>query len=229
MPDEAQIWQGVNLPANFTPMMVLGNNVLDAGAHHRSRARRPGRRARVRSHRRPGSLDGAEKPDVPERDPGHRRLHRQPGRRAADDDGQRPMGWAPAATRRACWRSGSARSRQPARRVQLSSVVPARSPARDAGRRSAGDAFIRGAALPPAPPTSSRALRHSPARAGRRRCPAAISAADWIVKSQAQTMLPATPQRTPRGVVDRADADDRAGDRVRGRHRDAEARSRGTA
>ena len=28
MPDEAQIWQGVNLPAGFTPMMVLGNNVL---------------------------------------------------------------------------------------------------------------------------------------------------------------------------------------------------------
>ena len=28
MPDEAAIWQGVNLPANFTPMMVLGNNVL---------------------------------------------------------------------------------------------------------------------------------------------------------------------------------------------------------
>src|SRR6266496_5085325 len=28
MPDEGSIWQGVNLPANFTPMMVLGNNVL---------------------------------------------------------------------------------------------------------------------------------------------------------------------------------------------------------
>jgi hypothetical protein len=28
MPDEGAIWQGVNLPANFTPMMVLGNNVL---------------------------------------------------------------------------------------------------------------------------------------------------------------------------------------------------------
>jgi hypothetical protein len=28
MPDEAQIWQGVNLPANFSPMMVLGNDVL---------------------------------------------------------------------------------------------------------------------------------------------------------------------------------------------------------
>jgi len=28
MPEEAQIWQGVSLPANFTPMMVLGNNVL---------------------------------------------------------------------------------------------------------------------------------------------------------------------------------------------------------
>jgi hypothetical protein len=25
---EAAIWQGVNLPAEFTPMMVLGNNVL---------------------------------------------------------------------------------------------------------------------------------------------------------------------------------------------------------
>ena len=28
MPEEAGIWQGVTLPANFTPMMVLGNNVL---------------------------------------------------------------------------------------------------------------------------------------------------------------------------------------------------------
>ena len=28
MPEEAQIWQGVNLPADFTPMMVLGNDVL---------------------------------------------------------------------------------------------------------------------------------------------------------------------------------------------------------
>jgi hypothetical protein len=28
MPQEAQIWQGVNLPPDFTPMMVLGNNVL---------------------------------------------------------------------------------------------------------------------------------------------------------------------------------------------------------
>ena len=28
MPDEAEIWAGVNLPANFTPMMVLGNDVL---------------------------------------------------------------------------------------------------------------------------------------------------------------------------------------------------------
>jgi len=28
MPEEAQIWDGVQLPANFTPMMVLGNNVL---------------------------------------------------------------------------------------------------------------------------------------------------------------------------------------------------------
>jgi hypothetical protein len=28
MPEEAQIWEGVNLPANFTPMMMLGNNVL---------------------------------------------------------------------------------------------------------------------------------------------------------------------------------------------------------
>src|SRR4051794_13301275 len=28
MPDEAQIWQGVQLPAGFTPMMVLGNDVL---------------------------------------------------------------------------------------------------------------------------------------------------------------------------------------------------------
>jgi hypothetical protein len=27
-PDEAQIWQGVDLPPGFTPMMVLGNNVL---------------------------------------------------------------------------------------------------------------------------------------------------------------------------------------------------------
>ena len=28
MPDEAQIWQGVQLPAGFTPMMFLGNDVL---------------------------------------------------------------------------------------------------------------------------------------------------------------------------------------------------------
>ena len=28
MPDESQIWQGVNLPPGFTPMMVLGHNVL---------------------------------------------------------------------------------------------------------------------------------------------------------------------------------------------------------
>jgi hypothetical protein len=28
MPDEAEIWAGVNLPANFTPMMALGSNVL---------------------------------------------------------------------------------------------------------------------------------------------------------------------------------------------------------
>jgi hypothetical protein len=28
MPEEAAIWAGVNLPANFTPMMALGNNVL---------------------------------------------------------------------------------------------------------------------------------------------------------------------------------------------------------
>ncbi len=28
MPDEGSIWQGVSFPANFTPMMVLGNNVL---------------------------------------------------------------------------------------------------------------------------------------------------------------------------------------------------------
>lgn len=28
MPDEAAIWAGVNLPANFTPMMALGNSVL---------------------------------------------------------------------------------------------------------------------------------------------------------------------------------------------------------
>ena len=33
MPDEAEIWAGVNLPANFTPMMALGSNVLKrAGA-----------------------------------------------------------------------------------------------------------------------------------------------------------------------------------------------------
>ena len=50
-----------------------------------------------------------------------------------------------------------------------------------------------------------------------------------IVKIQAQTMLPATPQRTADGAPHRADADDRAGDRVRGRHRDAERRWRGTA
>ena len=36
MPDEAEIWQGVNLPANFTPMMVLGNNVLKRARSHRS-------------------------------------------------------------------------------------------------------------------------------------------------------------------------------------------------
>ncbi|HXU02551.1 MAG TPA: hypothetical protein VN903_16415, partial [Polyangia bacterium] len=28
MPDEAQIWQNVDVPAGFTPIMVLGNNVL---------------------------------------------------------------------------------------------------------------------------------------------------------------------------------------------------------
>ena len=28
MPEEAEIWAGVNLPANFTPMMALGSNVL---------------------------------------------------------------------------------------------------------------------------------------------------------------------------------------------------------
>jgi hypothetical protein len=28
MPDEAEIWAGVNLPPNFTPMMALGSNVL---------------------------------------------------------------------------------------------------------------------------------------------------------------------------------------------------------
>jgi hypothetical protein len=31
MSNDAQIWQGVTLPANFTPMMVLGNNVLTRG------------------------------------------------------------------------------------------------------------------------------------------------------------------------------------------------------
>jgi hypothetical protein len=28
MPDESNIWKGVNFPAGFTPMMVLGNNIL---------------------------------------------------------------------------------------------------------------------------------------------------------------------------------------------------------
>jgi hypothetical protein len=32
MPEEANIWKGVHLPADFTPMMVLGHNVLQRGA-----------------------------------------------------------------------------------------------------------------------------------------------------------------------------------------------------
>ena len=62
-----------------------------------------------------------------------------------------------------------------------------------------------------------------------RRRRAATNADAGIVKIQAQTMLPATPQRTADGAPHRADADDRAGDRVRRRHRDAERRWRGTA
>ncbi len=79
MPDEAEIWAGVNLPANFTPMMALGSNVLKRAGAVDPELRDLGRLPRVRPHRRPDSLAGAEKPDVPGRDPGLERLHRQPG------------------------------------------------------------------------------------------------------------------------------------------------------
>ncbi len=52
---------------------------------------------------------------------------------------------------------------------------------------------------------------------------AEMNAEHGIVRIQAQTIRPATPQRIAESLVDRADADDRAGDRVRGRDRDAEA------
>ena len=45
-----------------------------------------------------------------------------------------------------------------------------------------------------------------------------------MVKIQAHTMLPATPQRTALARCTAADADDGAGDGVRGRDRDAQRR-----
>ena len=172
MPDEAQIWQGVNLPANFTPMMVLGNNVLTAGARHRSGAGRSGRRARVRPHRRPGSLDGAAEPHVPERDAGPRRLHRQPGRRAADASWPRPTGWAPRRERRAAGESPGAAPPGGRGRAPMSSLPPARLRAMLAGDRQATRSFVE--LLFPRR-RGSRAGRHASdcvrcrARAGRRR------------------------------------------------------------
>ena len=46
--------------------------------------------------------------------------------------------------------------------------------------------------------------------------------AQGIVSTHAQTIRPATPQRTAESLRVAPDADDRAGDRVRRRHRDAE-------
>jgi hypothetical protein len=53
---------------------------------------------------------------------------------------------------------------------------------------------------------------------------AEMNALHGIVSSHAQTMRPATPQRTADALDDGADADDRARDRMRRRHRDAEVR-----
>ena len=81
------------------------------------------------------------------------------------------------------------------------------------------------------PPTKDGDRRRAPVPASTYRmwCPthqaiAAMKADAGMVKIQAQTMLPATPQRTADGFLRRADADDGAGDGVRGRHRHADAR-----
>ena len=145
MPDEAEIWAGVNLPANFTPMMALGNNVLK-----RAGSIDPQLRDLVVSHEfgHTGALIHSLEP---------RNLMFQgvaPGMNDCTDsldDAQLALmratyglGRRPPAGR--CWRSARRRAAA-GPSVAAPVVVHARQPARDAGRRSAGDAVIRGAAL----------------------------------------------------------------------------------
>ena len=147
MPDEAAIWAGVNLPANFTPMMALGNSVLK-----RAGSIDPQLRDLVASHEfgHTGALIHSLEP---------RNLMFQgvtPGLNDCTDslnDAQLTLMSATYGLGRAA-ASGAAAGEAPRRRafarpsVAPPVVVHARQPARDAGRRSAGHAFIRGAALP---------------------------------------------------------------------------------
>ena len=146
MPDEAEIWAGVNLPANFTPMMALGSNVLTRAGNID-----PQLRDLVVSHEfgHTGALVHSLEP---------RNLMHQ-GVAAGLNDCTDSLDDAQLALMRTTYglgataASGALLAKRPAApaagpSVAAPVVVHARRPARDAGRRSAGDAVIRGAALP---------------------------------------------------------------------------------